>query len=71
VYQYFSVKLTQITARLGEVTSKVPDGIYRIFDTKVLKNCTLGHGNLKKEPFEQLEIGKYLCAENTQFTLQG
>ncbi len=42
IYQYFSVKMAQITARVRSITPQYPDGIERIFEYKKLQFCKFG-----------------------------
>ena len=57
--------------KIGQVTPQTPDGFTRLFDSKKLKNCTLGHGNIKRETFNLMEFDQYLCVDDPKFILQG
>lgn len=42
IFQYFSVKLVQLTTKVHKITPEFPDGIERIFEYKQLQFCKLG-----------------------------
>ena len=42
IYQYFSVKLVQLTTKVHKITPEYPDGIERIFEYKQLQFCKPG-----------------------------
>jgi hypothetical protein len=72
IYQYFSVKMEQLTSRVHSIAPEYPDGIERIVEYKKLQFCKLGQQSMNEIEYDRFKLKNALCIpENTTVLLKG
>lgn len=61
IFQYFSVKMAQLTTKVHKITPEVPDGIERIFEYKKLQFCQLGQSGMSEVEYQRYNLMNALC----------